>query len=296
MNITAAQYIRESGNLITAEAERLSLVESSLQGSNSNNVVDTDEALKTIESIPPLYKLISPLFEQISTGLSGMGKIVGEPATMPRDVTPGQVATFLAMKQQCEQDVVFPLQRLKDVVETRQEFLREMQQHQLLQIKQLKTMLDTLRERKKVTDEKKTVLSSNSEQLSQRSASVLAAARDLKPTLTTAEQEYFKELRRYEACCIKWEDAVKTLQSNSDRLRENIATGEVRCSTRLDPNQMEQCQSLLKGQDTVLRRNDLAVQEMEGTVTKLLISSGLGDEEGRKPLALLSDDENKSGG
>ena len=276
VNITAAQYIRESGNLITAEAENLPLLKDSSQTNNSNNAVDTDEALKTMESIPPLYKLISPLFEQISTGLSGMGKIVGDSTNVPRDVTPGQVATFLSMKQQCEQDIVFPLQKLKDVVATRQEFLGEMQQHQLLQIDQLKTMLKTLQARKQVTDEKKIVLTSNSELLSQRSSHVLTAARGLTPTLTIAEQDYFKEIRRYEACCTKWEDAVGKLHIHSDRIQGNIATGELRCSVRLDTNQMKQCQSLLKGQDTVLKRNQLAVKEMEATVAKLMITSGLG--------------------
>ena len=169
-----------------------------------------------------------------------------------------------------------------------------MQEHQLLQIEQLKTMLDTLRDRKKVTDEKKIVLTSNSELLSRRSAEVLTAARGLTPTLTIAEQDYFRDIRRYEACCTKWEDVIGKLRNNSNRIRGNVASGEMRCSVRLDPKQMEQCQSLLKGQDQVLSRNELAVKEMEDTVAKLMVASGLGNEEGRrKPLTAILDDENK---
>ena len=87
---------------------------------------------------------------------------------------------------------------------------------------------------------------------------------------------------------------IGKLRNNSNRIRGNVASGEMRCSVRLDPKQMEQCQSLLKGQDQVLSRNELTVKEMEDTVAKLMVASGLGNEEGRrKPLTAILDDENK---
>jgi len=259
VNITASQYICEWDKLISAESEQMSKI---------SEVVEGGEALKSIEKVMPLHELISPLFQQISKGLSQMGKIVGG-STLPRDVTPGQLASFISMTQQCEQDVAFPLQKLNNIVSTRREFLQEMVQHQLLQIDQLRKILDALKARMKITNEKESVVKLNSEMLAERSANVLSAARALTPTLTKAELDYFKELKRNKVNCEKWEGVIQTLQTKLPQ------SGSL--NIKLSEKDLKMCNSILNGSDSILKRNEPLVQKMEQDINKILTASDLGD-------------------
>jgi hypothetical protein len=149
------QFIHEANKInvagsITSTEEKTSLHDYEDDGVMIN-VEANEKALDALISTKPLEELISPFKEQISTGLSNMGKLVGS-STKPSDVTPGNVATFLSITQQYEQDVVLPLQKLNGVVSTREKYLNEVMRNQLDQIKQLKQTLDCLKQRKKVTD------------------------------------------------------------------------------------------------------------------------------------------------
>ena len=82
---------------------------------------------------------------------------------------------------------------------------------QLSQIEQLQNLVGILRERIHNTAEKKKVAEANATTLSHRCAAVLSAARDLVPTITEAEHEYFMQLKRYEASCTKWQAGIDAM-------------------------------------------------------------------------------------
>jgi len=266
--MTASQYIYKSKKIMAAEDEQ-----EKLRQLRKSEIVETaDEALRSMESTPPLHELISPLFNDVSKGLSRMGKIVGR-STLPKDVTLGDLALFLSMKQQCEQDVVIPLKRMNDIVSTRQEFLQEMVQHQQLQIDQLKKALQILKERMKITKEKESITKSNSEMVVKRSASILSAARDLTPTLTKAERDYFKDLIRFRVNFSKWEKTVNLLQKYSKDLTKSSGTFDL----ELSQEQMNLCYTLMNGSDSILKRNKPLLQGIEAQINDFLVTSGLDD-------------------
>jgi hypothetical protein len=70
--------------------------------SHSSTIQDSKLALREVESVRPLYQEIKPFFDQVSSGLSNMTKIVGG-STQPKEITAGALATFLAIKQASEQ-------------------------------------------------------------------------------------------------------------------------------------------------------------------------------------------------
>ena len=110
----------------------------------------------------------------------------------------------------------------------------------------------------------------NSELLSQRSATVLAGARDLLPTITEAEHRYFQQIRRYAGFCDKWEKSVEQLSLQSGALCGRMEVGEdgsgARCEVRLGERELMLCHDLLHGQDMLLKRSARTVEEMERRV------------------------------
>jgi len=280
MNVTAALYLNEAKNQLDMERSDSLLT-------LSDEARENDEALKAMLSITPLHEQIKPHFDKISTGLSSMSKIIGG-STDPRNITPGTLATFLATKQSSEQNIILPLKELNSLVEARQKYLLTVREHQIEQIEKLKEMVKTLKERMEATNKKKTILEANSNLLSEQSAAVLTTARDLSPGITESERQYFKDIKRYEANCDKYESSVEVLRSEHDKLRQNSHLGVE--DIGLSGDQANLCQNLLDGQNELLLRVQSEVKMMEKKAETLAVACGLEDE--RKPLVAISDDNN----
>ena len=170
VNITAAQYLHEASVLDAST----SLTEPK---TNNKAVIESDEALKVMQSMQPLHEQLKPLMTKVVASLSTMGKIVGG-QTKPSKANASSIATFISTKEKCEQDIVLPLQEMNELSSNRMNVLKDMHAHQEKQVQQLKNMIDTLRQRMKVTSEKKMIAESNANVLAQRSAAVLAASHD----------------------------------------------------------------------------------------------------------------------
>ena len=254
VNITAAQYLHEASKMSSENAsERALAVVSSAQ-------TESDEALKAMESLPPLHELIAPLLQDISSGLAGMGKIVGG-ATRPQDANPGTVATVLNTKSSCEKDVVLPLKELHSLTTARRELLQDMYESQMTQIEELRKMVETLRERTAKSNEKKEQVEENATALSQRSAAVLTAARDLVPTITEAEHQYFTQLKRYDATTKKWQGHLDTMKNRADKLSDEASAQSVPPSLDdIGANELTHMNELVKGQGSHLK---LAARKLE---------------------------------
>ena len=273
VNITAAQYLHEASKISSENvSERALTVVSSAQ-------TESDEALKAMESVLPLHELIAPLLRDISSGLAGMGKIVGG-ATRPQDANPGTVATVLDTKTSCEKNVVLPLKELHSLTTARREVLQDMYESQMTQIEELRNMVETLRERMAKSNEKKEQAEENATALAQRSAAVLTAARDLVPTITEAEHQYFTQLKRYDASCKKWQGHIDTMKNRAEKLSDETSAQSAPPALDIDANNMTHLNELVKGQGNHLK---LAARKLEklGRETKRITQAvGLDDAHG----------------
>ena len=264
INLTAAQYLHEASKTTnsTILSERTPPLPSSQTG--------PDEALEAVEAILPMHELMAPLVEEISSGLGSMSKIVGG-ATRPCDANPGTVATVLETKSMCEREIVLPMKELNQVTTARMKILQEMYTSQLSQIEQLQNLVGILRERIHNTAEKKKVAEANATTLSHRCAAVLSAARDLVPTITEAEHEYFMQLKRYEASCTKWQAGIEKMKEQSD----NVCDSDVTCSIEMKPDQLLLCEQLLQGQGDRLKETSKRFAAMTTSTKKMLKTTGL---------------------
>ena len=276
MNMTAAIYLNEAKNQLDLEKEMPIEISDAEKESNA--------ALRAMDSVLPLHEQIKPHFDQISSGLSNMSKIVGG-STNPRDASPGMLATFLTTKQSMEQDIVLPLKKMHALVETRQKYLDTIKDHQLKQLQNLQTMVKKLKDQMQTISKKKIMLESNTQLLSERSAAVLAAARDLSPNITEAEHQFFKDVQRYEASCEKYEAALEEIRAQTSSVGKDIKNG-VKIDVTLTPGQKTLCDQLLDGQHALLQKVKGEVKKMEHKRDKLVVACGFEDE--RKPLTAIT--------
>merc|ERR1712037_698526 len=224
--------------------------------------------LEAMESIPALHVLISPILENISKGLSGMAMLVGG-KTNPRNVTAGTIATFLDMKQKCENDIVLPLHELNDIVARRLFYLREMDKQQKIQFEQLSVLLNHLKEKMEVTSKNTKLAELNMDIIAQRSAGILEATRDLLPTITVAEREYFSQLKHFEVKFKKWTDILDQLHSKYSLFCKSVTPNsriKHTCYIKLGKEQIELFKNMLDGQDCLLKRNMKRLSSMDNAL------------------------------
>eukprot|EP00957_Ditylum_brightwellii_P074840 5687736-Ditylum_brightwellii.AAC.1 len=94
VNITAAQYLHEASALYTST----SLTEPT---TNNKIVIESDKALKVVQSMQPLHKQLKPLMAKVATSLSTMGKIVGV-QTKPSEANASSIDTFTSTESKCK--------------------------------------------------------------------------------------------------------------------------------------------------------------------------------------------------
>lgn len=122
-------------------------------------------------------------------------------------------------------------------------------------------MVETLRERTAKSNEKKEQVEENATALSQRSAAVLTAARDLVPTITEAEHQYFTQLKRYDATTKKWQGHLDTMKNRADKLSDEASAQSVPPSLDdIGANELTHMNELVKGQGSHLK---LAARKLE---------------------------------
>lgn len=232
-------------------------------------------ALKSMEETPPLHELLAPLFARVKDGLAGMSKIVGE-KTEQKDISPATLATVISVKERCEKEIVIPLQEMDRIAVSRLKELKEMYKLQQQQMAALKDTVKLLQDRMKVSCQEMEVAESNSALLAQRSGALLQATMDLRPTVTAAESEYFDLLRRVKAKCDTWEAAIGGVQNDSAKLCDAIDTGRATAAVELEATDVEQCYSVLRGQEAILSTSKKSLDETKWFVNSIVSATGLG--------------------
>ena len=229
-----------------------------------------------------------------------MGKIVGG-ATLPKDAGPENVAVFLDTQYSCEVNVLVPMEEMSKILAARRALLKGMYDHQAAELARLSSLLEAFKEKHQANLTRVAALETNAAALATRSSAVLLAARDLRPRITEAEARYFRELRRYEAGCDRWEGTVDGLRATAaaacDALSAGaVARGDVRCRAALPPRKVEHCHRLLRGEGQILKKLERRVQASGAVVERLSKAlSGLDSAEAAQLRLIGGDKENQRG-
>ena len=261
VNLTTTQCLNEASEQMKAKSE---------QRSSSN---EDDRALEALNNIQPLHVLLQPLIDEVCSGLTKMGKIVGG-ATPPKDAGPETVAIFIETQRSCELNVIMPIEEMSRILKARRELLREMHEHQGAELERLTKLLDEWSQKHDSNLKRVSELESHASVLAERSSAILTATRDLRPQITDAEAAYFKDLKRYETNCNKWEGNVNQLRKDASTVCDTmtataIASGDVRCIVDLSPEKVDICHKLLRGEGQLLRQLERKVKESNEVVEKL---------------------------
>lgn len=265
VNVTAAHCLHRTSEQMMAKS-----VPS--HASHDASQVD-DKALEALKIVKPLHEILHPMVTKVCDGISKLGKIVGG-ATLPKDAGPENIAVFLDTQHSCEVNVLMPMEEMSKVLSARRELLKEMYDHQSVELVRLSELLTALKQKNESNHEHVLKLETNASILAKRSSAVLTATRDLRPQITDAEAEYFKELQRYETSCRKWEGTVDQIQkdasSSCDIMSAGaIENGDVLCLVDLPPAKIEYCQKLLRGEGKMLHQIEKDVKKSSEAVEQL---------------------------
>jgi hypothetical protein len=273
ISVTEAQTVHEMDALlprVTEERKRVLAM--------SSSDTPSDEALRHVESTPPLYEKISPLMKQINSGLAGMGKIVGT-STRYTDITPDALSVANNVKERCDKEIVLPLLELRKVVELRQEKLKAVLQGQQDQVDVIKKTVADLKERMSSIAEKMEISESNAQSLSQRSSFALQASQDMLPTITEAEYDYFQLLKTLEVRCKRDEERISLLKEVFAKQRDAVDKdqgGVTIPETENDAKFVELAHKTLIGNEVTLKSTRERLNTSESRVKKYSQSAGLG--------------------
>ena len=287
INVTATQYLHESSELMKAKTEQLSASDGD------------DAALQVLKTVKPLHELLQPLVSDVSNGLSKMGKIVGG-STLPKDAGPEILSIFLETQRSCEVNVVTPIEQMSKILHSRRDLLKEMHAHQAAELERLTKLLDEFKEKHESNVKRVKELEANASKLAERSSAVLTASRSLHPHLTDAEAAYFKDLKRYESTCKKWDEKVSQLKkdatSSCDAMSAGaIQNGEVRCLVDLPSGKIDICHKMLRGEAQLLKTLEQKVKDSSDIVEKISKSLSKGEAADSARLRLVgSDKENQT--
>jgi len=112
-----------------------------------------------------------------------------------------------------------------------------------------------------------------SEMLVNRSAAILSTMRNRVPAITKAEREYFEQIRRCDAQCLKWATLLEQMNSNSSALRERIGSSY---QVNLSSEQCSACVDLLNGQKVLLERSASVLKECGESIRRMISEPEMG--------------------
>jgi len=270
LNVTERQFLHEIDSFVPQDQQQQEHQPLALPPSTSYSNVD--QALQELESTRPLSEVIAPLKEKISAGLAGMSKIVGT-RTPYRDIEPDALAVAISVQERCNIEVVEPLLELKRVVRKRRQKLQEMLQNQKQQVKDLQ---ETMRQLKGSTDnicEQMETAHKNSQLLSEKSDRALQTIRGLLPTITKAECDFIRDMKRLDNKCKSLEDAAAALKASA-AATASVPPAEdraARIANALDADQIPRVNAMLEATGLNISQTEKKVKETERELSGLAL-------------------------
>jgi hypothetical protein len=224
-----------------------------------------DDALRILESTPPLVDVVAPILKQIEQGLGGLNKFVGS-ETRSSEISPEQLAVVVQLHEKCNQNLILPLLELRKVVETRKEKLLLMVESQQQQVADLTNTIVMIKEQIKATRQSLETASTNASILSERSATVVQASKDLIPTITQAEYDFFQAIKRMDARCKQMEKACQDAIASQTKLSKRPITKPI---MTWDPETVTKSQTMLYHTEIMLAGIRSTLRENQATIDKV---------------------------
>ena len=238
--------------------------------------IEDESTPDVLRNVKPLYELLQPLTDKLCNGLDKLGKIVGS-NTKPKDVGPEDLAIFLETKRSCGQNIIIPMEEMSIIMKSRKDFMKQLNESQSVELQHLTKLIDALKTKHESNRKKVAELEAESAILASRSSAVLTASRDLRPQITDAEVEYFRDLKRFESSCNKWEEQVKQITNNADSMCKvlsdsAIESGEVCCLADLSADKMEMCVKMLKGEKEMMKKTEHRINQSTTALNQLSLT------------------------
>lgn len=175
-------------------------------------VVETP--LLTNGSDPSLFDSIQPLLRQINDGMANMAAVSGS-ETKYTDIGTEELAAVVAIKQQCDDELVLPMQELKKIVESCRGNLQNRLEEQKRQLEGISKQVRELKA--KITSNTETLEAAQKLAKSQlaRGKFLLDTTKKMVPKLTDAELLFARDIQRYQRKCTTLEKLVKAMKEKT---------------------------------------------------------------------------------
>ena len=205
------------------EMESFSASEQSLAiedgGVNSELLESEKMVLRSVNETQSLSDTLQPYLEKVIKGISLLAQVGGS-ATAQEDITPDIFAAVVSIQSKCQKEIFMPLMTMNEHITARREELQVINDEQVLRLKALREMIETIRGKQISIREKTEIMTENSKSLADRSASTLQSSKDILPSITQAEYDYFQELKRLKEKLKIWKNEIDRLSFNASSLKD----------------------------------------------------------------------------
>jgi hypothetical protein len=218
-----------------------------------------------------LANTIQPLIQKVYNGISKMAQIGGS-STPPDDISVDVLAGAMSIYEKTKKEVYLPLVEMNEYVAARREEMKNgVVQKQQEAIKALLEVISKLREKQSAIQERMDVLFANSKALEARSSSALQSSKDLQPTITQAEYDYFQEVKRLEDKTTSWEGEAEILKVKVASVTDSIENGAM---INLSEENLGNAKQLLQGTEKYIEKGWKDIRSLSSKVDQLATYTG----------------------
>jgi len=242
INLTETRHLRELANF--AEPDQALAIQSAGQAES--------QALTALDQTEALTDIVQPLIRDVIKGIGGLTQVGGSD-TKQEDVTSDVLAGFIGIENKCKKEIFLPLMTMNEHVSARKKELKMESAKNKELSRAVKEMIAGLREKQNIIKEKTEIMIENSKSLADRSASVLQSSKDLFPSITQAEYDYFQELKRLDEKTNIWEYQVERLARKIASLNDSIAAANP-APLNLSPQYLQNAGQLLNASGHLLNK------------------------------------------
>ena len=226
-----------------------------IQTAHTASISQTEsQALAALDESETLSNVVQPLMRDVINGIGALAQ-VGGTVTAQEDISPDILAGFVGIERKCKTEIFLPLMEMNEHVTARKAEFKADNQRRKQQLNTLKEMIATLREKQDIIKEKKEIMLENSRSLSGRSASVLQSSKDLFPTITQSEYDYFQELKRIDEKAKIWKKQVELLSLKISTMNDAIVVKSPD-PLNLSPQYLQNAVQLLHASDVLLKKHE----------------------------------------
>jgi hypothetical protein len=247
INLTETRHLCELENF--SVPEQVLAIQDARTAAFSNA---ESQALTAIDQTEALSDTVQPLMQDVLKGLGALAQ-VGGTATSQEDVSPDVLAGFIGIETKCKKEIFLPLLTMNEHVNARKAEFKAENVRRKQQMGALKEMIACLREKQNFIKEKTEIMLQNSKCLADRSTSVLQSSKDLFPTITQAEYDYFQELKRLDDKTKTWESNVQILSRKISSFNDSTVVTNSDPMT-LSPQYLQNAGQLLNASGLLLNK------------------------------------------